>query len=433
MKTKLYNHQQNAVNKIINLDNFALYMEMGTGKTRTVLEYIYRKKINKIIYFCPVSLKKTVENEVNKHSDYIYYAECGKDYFPEDKEIYIIGIESINSDRVYLALNKLLESMQDYMIIIDESSYIKGFFAKRTHRIINISKNAKYKAVMTGTPLTQYYQDIFMQFKFLDPLIIPYKSYMGFCDRYLKYDDKYKDRIIGSKNIEELLNYVSPYIFQVKLNECVDLPEKIEKYYYYSMDNYNIELYKNRVRIFLEYIHNEDNISSYDIFNLYSDLQKIVSKNKKPRLELLNRIIQKINGIPAIYCKYIQEVEDVSKLFNNPAIYTGEKSILQRTNIINNINNYDAVILTFGVGSFGLNLQDIHNCIFYSNVFKYGEKLQAAARFHRIGQKKNVVYNEIICNDTIDEKILSNLNSKEKILNYFERYISNIDDYKIKM
>jgi SNF2 family DNA or RNA helicase len=364
-----------------------------------------------------------------------YFIESGQKIFPLGFHFYIIGIESINSDRVFFALNNLITKLTcQYLIIVDESSFIKSFYAKRTHRIINLSDKATYRVVMTGTPITQYYQDLFMQFRFLDFSIIKYRSYQGFCNRYLIYHDKYKHFIIGAKNMDELLKQVSPHIYQVKKSECLDLPEKLYKNYYCSLSKEAREKYNKAKDLFLNDIDSFYEKEKYyqislEIFKLYLRLQRIVSNDFERRIELLKRIMQGIQRV-CIICKFIKEIETIKKEFPTAVLYTGNESFKQRASILENIDNVNILLMTFGVGSHGLNLASFNTCIYYSNVFKYGERLQSEDRFHRIGQTKNVLYVDIVCENTIDEVIQNNLSKKEDIKDYFEKSLKEIKSKK---
>ena len=432
LKTYCFKHQLQAYDFIQDENNFALYMEMGTGKTRTILEFIKQKYISTVIYFCPVCLKKTVELELKKHIyNPLYFIESGQKSFLLGFQFYIIGIESINSDRVFFALNSFLEKLTcKYLIVVDESSFIKSFYAKRTHRIIDLSKKATYRVVMTGTPITQYYQDLYMQFRFLDSSIIKYRSYQGFCSRYLIYHKEYKNFITGSKNIKELLDQVSPYIYQIKKSECLDLPKKLYKNYYCVLSKEARCVYKEIKEEFLSkidffYERERYNSISIEIFKLYMQLQRIVANDSENRIEVLKNILQDINRV-CIICKFIKEIEIINKEYPGAVLYTGKESIKQRNKILENIDNVKILLMTFGVGSHGLNLMSFNTCIYYSSVFKYGERLQSEDRFHRIGQTRNVLYLNIICQDTIDEIIQANLSKKESVKDFFEDALKEI-------
>lgn len=433
LKTTPYQHQKKAYTFMHNKNYFALYMDMGTGKTRTIIEFIKQKKIETVLYFCPVSLKSTVKKEFIKHIKSPNYIIIDKQKNINNiYQIYIIGIESINSDRIFLLLYNLINKIKikNTFAIVDESTYIKNMLALRTKRIIKLTQNIKYKCVMTGTPLTNYYQDLFSQMYFLSTSIINLRSYFSFCGKYLIYHDKYKNYITGIRNKEQLLMKIKPYIFEVKKNECIDLPNKIYKIYYFDMSEKQKILYENRKEQFFNEIDSMEDIPSYIIFKLFSDLQKIVNvtiDNYNPRLYLILSILNNTENKFIIFCKYINDIKQIaSELNNNCYIYTGSQTIKERDIIIeNSIKEKKHILFTYGVGGIGLNLTHYSHMIFYNSLFQYEKKIQAEDRIHRIGQKEKCIYYNIICENSIDERIHNNLNNKEQLILDFKKMIKN--------
>jgi len=178
IRTELMPHQATAVVKVLHSRIGALFMEMGTGKSRTAIELVARRlpRIDRVIWFCPVSLKETVRQEILKHTDcapadiHVFSDRTNERNVPPALW-HIVGIESMSlSDRVTLAVNKLITSRT--FVILDESSYIKGHRAKRTMRITELSKRARYRLILTGTPLSQGVVDLFAQMRFLSPKIL---------------------------------------------------------------------------------------------------------------------------------------------------------------------------------------------------------------------------------------------------------------------
>lgn len=139
-------NQELAFEKLSKLKCGALFMEMGTGKTKVALDIINSKlhKINYILWICPVSLKNEIESEKNK-------------WYP-DMQLNIIGCESIGmSDRLYLNLLKDIEN-KDVFCVVDESLKIKNSEAKRTQRILKIGELSKYRLILNRyTCFKKYY------------------------------------------------------------------------------------------------------------------------------------------------------------------------------------------------------------------------------------------------------------------------------------
>ena len=171
-KTMLYPWQQAAVDKLSKLKVAALYMEQGTGKTRTALELIAQRvnagKVNHVIWFCPCSVKANLAEDITKHVGNI------PDY------ITIAGIESISeSDRLYLELSDLVNNKKVFLVV-DESTLVKNHQALRTGRIINLAGHVQYKMLLNGTPVTKNEADLFAQWYILDWRILGYRSYWSY-------------------------------------------------------------------------------------------------------------------------------------------------------------------------------------------------------------------------------------------------------------
>jgi len=115
----------------------------------------------------------------------------------------------------------------------------------------------------------------------------------------------------------------------------------------------------------------------------------------------------------------------------NVAQFYGKISLPHREKSINDFRNGKRFFLaTESCGGHGLTLNDSHYTIFYNNGFKYAERMQAEDRNHRIGQKKPVTYIDIICEDSIDERIENALQNKGSVVQDFKHEIDMIKDKK---
>ncbi len=211
LTTELLPHQVDAVTKLRGSALNALFMEQGTGKSRTVIELanIRSEKIDNVVWFAPVSLKATVHGEILKHTDctesevYVFNDKTDEDTIPLDRMWYVVGIESMSSSaRMIFAVQKIIT--ENSMVILDESTYVKGHRSKRSERITLFAKKTQYRMILTGTPITQGVQDLFAQFRFLSPKILGYASFYSFAANHLEYSDKYPGLIVRAHNVEDL-------------------------------------------------------------------------------------------------------------------------------------------------------------------------------------------------------------------------------------
>lgn len=443
LQTDLFAHQEKAVIKMLPSRLGALFMDMGTGKTRVTIElaHLRKAKINRVLWFCPVSLKDTIRKEVEKHARWDVWVH-NQDRPGEYGFINVFGIESMSSStNCVLAVADLIDDKT--MVVVDESTFIKGHKSLRTKRITALSEKARYRLLLTGTPITQGVEDLFAQMRFLSPKILGYKSFYSFARGHLVYSDKYPGMVVETKNEEYLAQRIAPYVYQVKKEECLSLPPKLSKKLYFGMTPEQREAYE---RAKYEILANCDEIDSYVIFKLFSILQQIVSGfwNDKEaekfhqfshgRLDMLETAIK---GIPAgekviIWCKFRRSIEAVKEMLEakgeQVALFYGDISERERANELELKFRQNArfLVATAASGGHGLTLNEAAWGIFYENEFKYSNRIQAEDRQHRIGQSRPVTYIDIVCHSSIDERIEKAIASKANGLELFREEIEQV-------
>jgi SNF2 family DNA or RNA helicase len=450
-------HQIDAVNKLLPTRIGGLFMDMGTGKTRTITELIYQRqnKIDKVIYFCPVSLKETVRQELLKHTTlterniYLFDHKTNERNIPQTF-IYIAGIESMSSStRVITTVNNLVT--ENSYVSVDESSYIKGHRSLRTERITKIAERARYRNIMTGTPLSQGVVDLFAQMRFLSPKILGYNSFYSFAANHLEYSEKFPGMIVRSHNLEYIAAKIKPYIYQVTKEECLTLPPKLYETRYCSMtDEQRFWYNKIKDEIFSEM--DTDDWNSVAIFRLFTALQEIVSgflnwkgkhyefENNRP--ETLLGAVQSIpeNEKIIIFCKFQYDIDTIKKTLSDKygqdsiVVFDGRDNEKKRNKIVDQFRKeaqYMAV--TQSTGGHGFNWQDISAyTVFYNNGFKYSERQQAEDRIHRPGQTRKTTYTDIYCVNSIDKRIDAAMTKKGNAVYQFRKEIEKVKKDRLK-
>ena len=449
IETSLLPHQEEAVKKLSKLKVGALFMEQGTGKTRTALELIQKRmekgKVNVVLWLCPCSVKKNLREDITYH--------CG--CFPEN--IVIRGIESISgSSKLYLKLLNLVNKYKVYLIV-DESSLCKNPFAIRSGRIVELSKHCTYKLILNGTPISKNEADLFGQFFILDWRILGYRSYYSFSANHLEYRKitlpngrEYKtDQVLRVLNTAYLAEKISPYTYQVKKEDCMSLPKKHYHTCYFELSYEQDAIYDDTKYRFLE---NVDEFRNDTIYKFFTALQHVTSGRRvtsaatermktedifsepddNPRLQALEDVIDKIGSEKAIiFVKYKSEAEEIMNLLKSHGRscveFTGRCSAKQRQ-INRECFRDEAQFLVANkvCGAYGLNLQFCHNVIFYNNDFDYATRAQAEDRVHRYGQTHEVDIYDICASGTIDDFIRENLIRKENLADAFRKNVESI-------
>lgn len=392
------NNQELAFEKLSRLKVGALFMEQGTGKTKVALDLIASKKdkVNYILWICPYSIKQEIE--------------CERKKWKPNLKIEIVGCETLSmSDTTYINIyNKV--SQRKTFIVVDESLKIKNKEAKRTQRILELGKNAKYKLILNGTPLSKNVLDLYTQMNFLSPKILN-MSFNEFKNKYCEYyiRGKLKNKVKKQYNIEHLISLIRPYIFDCELD--LGKGKKYERIFYQIE---NKEEYENIKKNFLNFD------SDINFFALATSLQKnYCTSNLK--LKIVSELVNSINKQVIIFVKYIDSIPSGEKRI------IGEMKTSEREKIIDDFKNnkFKALYITYGCGAFGLNLQNCDTIIFADHTFDYAERLQAEARIYRLGQEKDVKYIDLNCDCGLDNLIRGCLIKKTKLLDEVKKEIEN--------
>lgn len=466
IQTPLMSHQSAAVEKVERLRVGALFMEMGTGKSLTALFLIAlrRAKISRALWFVPVALKESTRLEILKHAPNAQIHVFDEKTTPKrlkaapPAEIYLVGIESMSaSRRLILSASSLCDSRA--FVIVDESSYIKGHDAARTKWITRIAQNARYRLILTGTPVSQGVVDLFAQLRFLSPEILGYSSFYSFARNHLEFSDKYPGVITRSHNTGFIAAKMAPYVYQVTKAQCLDLPSKLCLTRTLTMSHEQEILYQRAKDELLLEITDRD-VTSDDIFRLFTALQQIVCgfwnriehrghgqdyqrlvhtfEAPHQRLDLLCATIREAppDAKIIIWAKYRRCIADIaarleSEFGASPTLFYGDLNEKQRAAEVARFRESARfLVATPSCGAHGLTLNEAHHVIFYTDGFKYSERLQSEDRCHRIGQDWPVTYVSLVCRRSIDERIQKALESKGSVVDAFRREVERIKDKK---
>lgn len=445
LKTEMYEHQKQAVNKLKTIKVGALYMEMGTGKTRTALELIAQRyndgKIDHIIWLCPYSVKQTIEMDIHKHMD-------GNDL----SMFTICGIETLSSSiRENVRLLKLVRSRRCFLVV-DESNLVKNVKAKRTQSVLRLTEDCPYRMILNGTPVSKNEADMFAQWQILDWRILGYRSFWSFSRNHVVWDENIRGKIKEVKNVDYLTRKIAPYTYQVTKGECLDLPRKTYGTEYYDLTSEQWIHYANVSEVLL---FDLDEFVPSTVYRLFTGLQNVISgfwvdptkkhfitrpffKNPldNPRIQKLLEIVERIDDQKIIiFCKYTREINEIVGILNerygsNSAVpFNGEIRQKERQNNIEQFSNDSHFFVANKVtAGYGLNLQFCNYVIYYNNDWDFATRSQSEDRVHRIGQTENVHIIDICAANTLDERILKCLQRKENMVDAFKSYIDSIKD-----
>ena len=458
-KTKPYAHQLKALEMSWNKENFAYFMEMGTGKTKVLIDNIamlYDKgKINGALIIAPKGVVKTwYEQELPTHlPDHIENVtvlwqsnitktqqEKLETLFEIETALHILvmNVEALSTEKGVKFASKFINSHKA-MMAIDESTTIKTPTARRTKNIIGIGKHAKYRRIMTGSPITKNPLDLYTQCEFLDPWLLDFTSYYAFRNRYAEMKTMHlRGRSIQVvdkfQNLGELSETVKGFSYRVLKEDCLDLPEKVFIKRHVTLTPDQKKLYEQMKKAAMAVLNGKVNTTTTVLTQLMR-LHQITCGHftaddgtsqsvESNRLKELMDILEDIDGKVIIWANYQMSVGEIIQALikkygeESYVHYYGLTPQEDRQDFIRRFQNDPKcrfIVGTPQTGGYGITLTQANTVIYYSNGYDLEKRLQSEDRAHRIGQKKTVTYIDLICEDTVDEKIVKALRDKINI------------------
>ena len=456
-KTKPFDHQRKAFYLSRDKQSFALLMEQGTGKTKVIIDnaaYLYaNNKITALVVIAPNGVHRNwLSTELPAHmpdwcptKSVFYQSSISKKKQDERFDevigandclkVFAFNVEAFVSNTAVFYMNKILIS-NNVMLVVDESSRIKTPGAKRTKIITKFAKHAKYRRIMTGTPVTKGPEDVYTQFKFLDANILGYESFYSFRARYCVMGGFENRQIVSYQNTEELINSIEGSSYRVLKKDCLDLPSKIYQRHYVELSPKQRKIYNDMKKNFITELEGES-VSAPEAITRLLRLQQILCgwfptedkvvpiDTKNVRLEALKEVLSDIDSKVIIWARFKADLRAIQGMLGDSAVaYHGDITNDLREVAVQRFQNDPKIKYFIGQpqsGGIGLTLTAAHYAIYYSNSFDLETRLQSEDRCHRIGTTKNVTYIDLESPKTIDTKIIRALRDKKNLADYINK------------
>jgi len=459
-KTKPYAHQITALEKSWQKDEYGYFMEMGTGKSKVLVDNIamlYDKgKINSALIIAPKGvyrnwLSQEIPEHLPRHIDHktvLWTALTSKTKDKEyqqllkqdyDLHILLMNVEALSTKKGVEFAGKFLRCHKALMAV-DESTTIKNPAAKRTKAILALSQQVKYRRILTGAPVTKSPLDLYSQCAFLNEHLLGFTSYYTFRNRYAQMIERNfggrRVQIVASyRRLDELAETLKAFSYRILKEDCLDLPPKIYMKREIELSDEQKKAYMTMKSMALAQVNGKLATAPHVLTQLMR-LHQItcghfkaddgtIQEFKNNRMSELLDLLEEMEGKVIIWANYIYDIEQIVKTIGQEY---GEDSIVQYYGAIEsktrqtNIDKFqDPKSKTrFFVGNpqtggYGITLTAASNVIYYSNGYDLEKRLQSEDRAHRIGQEKSVTYVDLIAKDTVDEKIVKALRKKINI------------------
>jgi SNF2 family DNA or RNA helicase len=457
-KTTPYEHQRVALGASWDKHEFAYFMEMGTGKSKVLIDnlallYDYGHVDSALIIAPKGVYKNWAELEIPKHiPDHIHHQIIS--WYPNptkeqkadllslfsitpDLKIFVMNIEALSTKKGTSFAEKFLLGHKA-LFVIDESTTIKNPAARRTKSAIKLSKLAYYKRILTGSPVTKSPLDLYSQCAFLDEELLGFSSFFSYRNHFAIMQKRSVathsfQQIVGYRNLDDLKDLLAKFSYRVLKQDCIDLPEKTYTIRSVELTPEQKRIYKELQDYALAELVDFETVTTATVITQILRLQQVIcgfvrsdsgniQEIPNNRMKELLAILEEIDGKCIIWANYRYDirrlVQEISKAYGpeSVAAYYGETPAEDRQNIVTSFQDMDSKLRFFvgqpRTGGFGLTLTAAHTVVYYSNSYDLEIRLQSEDRAHRIGQENKVTYIDLCVHKTVDEKIIRSLRSK---------------------
>lgn len=465
VKANLFQHQVRGYNMaLINFTlrrGFGFLFEMGCGKTLTAIAVagtLYAEhKINKLLVVAPTSVCSVWPEDFGKFADFPHLEKImlgtksqrlkqlkELESFPcEALKVAVINYESVWRDDIF---DKLVDFNAN-MIICDESQRIKTHDAQQSKAMHKLGDLARYKLILSGTPVQNNAVDLYSQYRFLDPTVFG-NNFYKFRNRFCVMGGFNKRQIVNYKDLDLLIKKEHSIAYRVTKKEALDLPEQTFETRYITLTPSEKKLYNTLKKESATELANGETISASTVLTKLLRLQQftggfvIADGEEKPqqigsgKINALEDIVDDYvidsEKKLVIFARFRAELDLIQKLLDKKklkyGVIYGDIKLSDRGEIVKNFqeNEETKVFLAqIDTAGLGITLTAADTCVYYSVNFNYAAYSQSLARIHRIGQRNTCTYIHLTTKGTVDELIMKALHKKEDLAKTI------VDDWKI--
>lgn len=457
--TEPYRHQIVALDALHNQEFFALFMEMGTGKSKVIIDELYAcAKANPGYRAFIVAPKTVVRNwikEFKKHlrpdiTLWIERCRTGEKGVQQLLEGHRskadLKVWLANYERVACLLDGL-KIMKFDLLVLDESTKIKHRGAQRTKACLNLGPTAIRRAILTGSPVTNSIFDLWTQFEFLQPGSLGYMSQSAFKQKFAHVRRFQNwEKVTGLHNLDLLKRCVARHSFIVTKDQCLDLPPKTFETLTIDMGPQQRQAYEQMVDWFMAEITTETGEKGFiearsvlaKLVRLAQITQGFIHSSEGQMMDIadgqgkLKAAMDLVDDLPPdrkllIWCRFRHDVDLLSQELTTRKMkylmITGRQGDKERETAVETFNATNDTRVLIGnpsTGGYGIDLlgspeMPCHTVLYYSNDYSLEKRLQSEDRSHRIGQTHPVTYIDLACVGSIDQHIIQKLQAKRAL------------------
>lgn len=439
---------------------FGLLMDMGTGKSLTAIAIAGALReldgLRRVLVVAPSSVCGVWPRELAEHAGYPHEAAIMTgtkaarlkalaslaDTPADAVAVAVINYESVWRDGIFDALC----DWRPDLVIADESQRIKTHDTAQSKAMHKLGDLARYRLILSGTPVQNSAIDLWSQFRFLDPSVFGVNFY-AFKNFYAIMGGYEKKQIIGYRNIDDLVRREYSAAYRVTKEECLDLPEQTFENRYIELPADARKVYDRIRRESYAQLSADESVTTTTVLTKMLRLQQLtggflrtddeVTHSNRAKLDALMEMVEDCRASGqklVVFARFTAEIDliggELRKAGIRHAVIDGRtptepkvnqatgEPIPSRSELVADFQtNPDTLVFVAQIQTAGLGIT-LHTAtlaVFYSMDFNYANYAQALARIHRIGQRRPCTYVHLIAEGTIDLKVLEAMRRKEDL------------------
>jgi SNF2 family DNA or RNA helicase len=445
-------HQRKVFLKSREAYYYALWWEMGIGKSKTLIDtfaWLYccgeidgviiisdkGSYLNWPITEIPKHLQPEIPVRISTYSSAKRVPDLvGKD---DVLDILIMNVEAFSGERACEHAERFIQTHYT-MLVVDEASSIKNVKASRTKHLIRLARMCDYRRILTGTPITLSPLDLYAQCEFLQPGILGHRTFVGFRSEYAEmrtmcFGSRTFQQICGYRHLDRLTEKIQPFSSRILKEDCLDLPDKVYETVYVEHTPEQAKLYTD-LKTYAMSQFEQGLLTSTSAITTINKLHQINCGHVKiddgttidipnNRISALMELLDKIPGKALIWCAFQRDVELILQALHERkdgfgCHYYGRSTAEDRERALALFASEPKCrwfVGTAATGGKGLTLTQASHTIYYSNSDSAEDRWQSEDRNHRIGQTNKVTYFDLVTPGTVDVKKLEQLKRKEDL------------------
>mgnify|MGYP005849316081 CR=1 FL=1 len=427
-------------------NSWALLMDMGTGKTMTLMMWAAWAArdhgLRRMLLLCPHPIMCNEKAEFDKicpggfavtvlTGSGARKAKWLRDA-PADGSgrpvVAVFNYDALISVEVERAARAFV-SAEPGAVVCDESTRIKNGQAARSKAAWRIGKVAKWRGIMTGSPIADSPLDAFGQWRFLDETAFG-TSYVAFRNRYCVMGGYGGYEVVSYRNMDEFKKILLAKSFRVEKADCLDLPPKTFVRRTFKMPESMARVYTEMARDLVAEFEGREWEATIILTKLMR-LQEITSGYLKegdrvaalpsnPKADLLADVLAETSAEKVVvWCREVEElrwaVEVVRASGRKVWELSGETPNKQEVvQGFQEAEGLTCLVAQQNTGRFGFTMCQASLAVYISNFFSRETRTQSEDRLHRSGQTRAVTYVDLVAEGTVDEYVLDVLSGKAK-------------------